>query len=159
MILERQNTFRPVFGALLKATRTERLHASHLRRLLAENDIDFNKLKQAWDKGAKQELEELLKKEVATANDQDITDLLEILDCFFDPDKKPVEPKPRMPRDFTRKPRERDFKDGKKEGSTNNNKSLSESSATGAPNLNDSPSGTSSETTPRTDVSAEQAVH
>lgn len=65
MLLERQNTFRPVFGALLKATLPERRHASHLRRLLAENNIDYEKLKTAYENGAKNAIEEILKNEVS----------------------------------------------------------------------------------------------
>lgn len=64
-MLERQNTFRPVFGALMRASRQERQHASHLRRLLAENNINYDKLKEAYELGAKQGLETLIKNEVS----------------------------------------------------------------------------------------------
>lgn len=33
---------------------------------------------------------------MANAKEKELSDLLEILDCFFDPDKKPVQPKPRF---------------------------------------------------------------
>lgn len=33
--------------------------------------------------------------QVANAKEKELSDLLEILDCFFDPEKKPVQPKPR----------------------------------------------------------------
>lgn len=33
--------------------------------------------------------------QVANAKENELSDLLEILDCFFDPEKKPVQPKPR----------------------------------------------------------------
>ncbi|KAJ8963078.1 hypothetical protein NQ318_018542 [Aromia moschata] len=85
---KRQNTFRPVFGALLRASRPERQHASHLRRLLAENNINYDKLKEAYETGAKEGLEK-----VANAKEKDLQELLEILDCFFDPEKKAVQPK------------------------------------------------------------------
>lgn len=64
VLLKRQNTFRPVFGDLLKATRIERQHASRLRRLLVENNIDYDKLKAAYDGEAKGGIEKLLKNEV-----------------------------------------------------------------------------------------------
>lgn len=64
VLLERQNTFKPVFGALLRATPTERQHASHLRRILAENNIDYDKLQSAFVDGAKDGLEKVLKTEV-----------------------------------------------------------------------------------------------
>lgn len=66
VLLERQNTFRPVFGALLRASRPERQHASHLRRLLAENNINYDKLKEAYETGAKEGLEKVIKNEVST---------------------------------------------------------------------------------------------
>lgn len=49
---------------MLRATPTERQHASHLRRILAENNIDYEKLKSAYENGAKEGLETVLKKEV-----------------------------------------------------------------------------------------------
>ncbi|XP_060532538.1 maternal protein exuperantia [Cylas formicarius] len=93
VILQRQNTFRPVFGALMRAGPHERQHASHLRRLLAENNFNYDKLKDAYDVGGKEGLEKILKDEVANAKETDLNELLEILDCFFDPQKKPVQPK------------------------------------------------------------------
>ncbi|XP_050514405.1 maternal protein exuperantia [Diabrotica virgifera virgifera] len=95
VLLERQNTFRPVFGALLRASRTERQHASHLRRLLAENNINYDKLKIAYDSDAKDGLEKVIKSEVANAKDKDLEELLDILDRFFDPEKKAIQPKPK----------------------------------------------------------------
>lgn len=43
--------------------------------------------------------------QVSNANEKDQLELLEILDCFFDPEKKPVQPKPRVYSDRPRKPR------------------------------------------------------
>lgn len=67
VLLERQNTFRPVFGALLRASKAEREHAAHLRRLLAENNINYDKLKAAYEDGAKEGLEKVIKSEVSGA--------------------------------------------------------------------------------------------
>ncbi|XP_050305860.1 maternal protein exuperantia [Anthonomus grandis grandis] len=108
VLLERQNTFRPVFGALLKASSTERHHANHLRRLLAENNINYDLLKEAYEKGAKDALDKILKQEIANANEADLTELLEILDCFFDPEKEPIRPKAPFYR-FPRRPRPKSF--------------------------------------------------
>lgn len=33
---------------------------------------------------------------ITNAKEEDLKELLEILDCFFDPEKKPVQPKPRF---------------------------------------------------------------
>lgn len=48
----------------MRATRTERQHASRLRRLLAENDVDYDKLKAAYDGEAKEGLQKLLQEQV-----------------------------------------------------------------------------------------------
>lgn len=110
VLLERQNTFRPVFGALLRASRPERQHASHLRRLLAQNNINYDKLKEAYASGAKDGLEKVIKNEVANAKEKDLDELLEILDCFFDPDKKAVQPKaPRFFPTYQNRRRQKSF--------------------------------------------------
>lgn len=95
ILLERQNTFAfPVFKELMRSNSANRQHASHLRRLLAENNIDYNQLSSSFGDGGRTALEGLLKKNVPNAKDEEFTELLEILDCYFDPDKKPVQPKP-----------------------------------------------------------------
>lgn len=42
----------------------ERQHASRLRRLLAENNVDYDKLKAAYEGEAKEGLQKLLQAEV-----------------------------------------------------------------------------------------------
>lgn len=96
VLLDRQNTFKPVFGALLRATPTERQHASHLRRLLAENRLDYEKVQEAFQKSAKDGLTEVLKNEISNAKEEELEELVHILDCYFDPEKKAVQPKPRF---------------------------------------------------------------
>ncbi|XP_022913063.1 maternal protein exuperantia-1 [Onthophagus taurus] len=101
VLLDRQNTFKPVFGALLRATATERQHASHMRRILAENNIDYDQLRTAFDNNAKDGLEKVLRENIVQSEEtnvkeEEIKELLEILDCFFDPEKKAVQPKPRF---------------------------------------------------------------
>lgn len=64
-LLKRQNTFRPVFGALLRATRNERQKAISLRRLLVDNNVDYEKLNAAYQEEASEGLEKLLKSEVS----------------------------------------------------------------------------------------------
>lgn len=138
VLLERQNTFRPVFGALLKASRSERQHATYLRRLLAENNINYDKLKIAYESDAKTGLEKVIKGEVANAKDKDLEELLEILDCFFDPDKTAIQPKPKpSPQRFAYRRRAKFVK---------NKNSTSESK--NANNTNDNPTATSDNTSP-----------
>lgn len=48
----------------MRSTRPERQHASRLRRLLAENNIDYDKLKTAYEDEAKEGLQKLLQAEV-----------------------------------------------------------------------------------------------
>ncbi|KAG5894790.1 hypothetical protein JTB14_005226 [Gonioctena quinquepunctata] len=150
VLLERQNTFRPVFGALLRASRPEREHASHLRRLLAENNINYDKLKDAYDSGAKDGLEQVIKSEVANAEDKDLDELLEILDCFFDPEKKAVQPKETQ----------RSYPYRRRNGKNNNNsggRNKSSASDSQSPNAStdnpttDNPTASSDATTPRSD--------
>lgn len=87
----------------MRSNWANRQHASHLRRLLAENNIDYNILSSSFGDGGRQALEELLKTHVANAKEEDFAELLEILDCYFDPDKKPVQPKPLPPRTMKKK--------------------------------------------------------
>ena len=129
VLLERQNTFRPVFGALMKATLPERRHASHLRRLLAENNIDYDKLKTAYENSAKDGIEEILKNEVPNAKEKDLTELLEILDCFFDPEKEAVQPKPRFFANQNRRSQVRRQSSNKENGEVNINNNTTESSS------------------------------
>ncbi|XP_076267877.1 maternal protein exuperantia [Rhynchophorus ferrugineus] len=93
VLLQIQNTYRPVFGDFLRASAAERQHASHLRRLLAMNNINYDKLREAYEEGAKGALDKILKEEIANAKEADLTELLDILDCYFDPDKQPIKPK------------------------------------------------------------------
>ncbi|KAF7284370.1 hypothetical protein GWI33_022158 [Rhynchophorus ferrugineus] len=93
VLLQIQNTYRPVFGDFLRASAAERQHASHLRRLLAINNINYDKLREAYEEGAKGALDKILKEEIANAKEADLTELLDILDCYFDPDKQPIKPK------------------------------------------------------------------
>ncbi|KAJ8924456.1 hypothetical protein NQ315_007253 [Exocentrus adspersus] len=151
VLLERQNTFRPVFCDLLKASRSERQHASYLRRLLAENNINYDKLKEAYDTGAKEGLEKVIKNEIANAKEKDLNELLEILDCFFDPEKKAVQPKtPRFYPQYNNRRRQR-F----------NNKNQSSNSDSHSPNAStDNPTTepVSDDTSPRSEEPEKTAV-
>ncbi|XP_065166895.1 maternal protein exuperantia isoform X2 [Atheta coriaria] len=96
VLLDRQNTFKPVFGALMKGTPPERQHASHLRRMLAENCVDFEICKSAYEKSTRDGLNNILITQVQNLKDEEKEELLEILDCYFDPEKKAVQPKPKF---------------------------------------------------------------
>ncbi|XP_023016516.1 maternal protein exuperantia [Leptinotarsa decemlineata] len=163
VLLARQNTFRPVFGALLRASRSERQHASHLRRLLAENNINYDKLKLAYDSGAKEGLEQVIKTEVANAKEKDLEELLEILDCFFDPEKKAIQPKQQQQqRNYQYRRRSAGkFNRSKSSASDSQSPNASDSQSPNASTDNpttDAPTASSDATTPRSEQDQQPAV-
>ncbi|XP_068983521.1 maternal protein exuperantia [Bombus flavifrons] len=89
IVFERQNTLRPIFGALFRVNRRERQHASPLRRLLAEAGIEYSQLQEAWNNGKKEGLEKLIKEKLTSTEEKKIEDLLIVLEDHFDPNKKP----------------------------------------------------------------------
>lgn len=96
IVWERQNSLKPIFGALFRVNRRERQHASPLRRLLAESGIEYSQLKEAWSDGQKAGLDKLLKEKLTTADEKKMEDLMIVLEGHFDPEKKP---KSRIPAD------------------------------------------------------------
>lgn len=98
-LVERQNTFRPVFGPLLvKTSRQERQRASGLRRLLAEAGLRYDQLKEAWEREKIDGLTSELASLSVSAKEDEVKELIEILDCHFDPEKQSKKSKPREPR-------------------------------------------------------------
>lgn len=97
-LLERQNTFRPVFAPLLRSARPERKRVTQLRRLLADAGLLYDQLKDAWQAQKLTGLETQLAGLTVSAKEEDIKELIEIFDCHFDPAKEPKGPKPRLPR-------------------------------------------------------------
>ncbi|KAI4497881.1 hypothetical protein M0802_006997 [Mischocyttarus mexicanus] len=89
VVFERQNSLRPIFGPLFKASRKERQHASPLRRLLAEAGIEYMQLQEAWSDAQKVGLEKLIKEKLIAAEDKKVDDLIKVLESYFDPDKNP----------------------------------------------------------------------
>ncbi|XP_075986270.1 maternal protein exuperantia [Anticarsia gemmatalis] len=101
-LLERQNTFRPVFAPLLRSARPERKRVTQLRRLLADAGLLYDQLKDAWQDQKLEGLEKQLAGLTVSAKEEDIKELIEIFDCHFDPAKEPKGPKPRIPRNKNR---------------------------------------------------------
>lgn len=61
--------------------------------------------------------------QIANAKEEDLTELLDILDCFFDPDKQPVKPKTTWSRfPPNRRPRPKSFSKGGKNRSKSRTK-------------------------------------
>ncbi|XP_063834182.1 maternal protein exuperantia [Ostrinia nubilalis] len=101
-LLERQNTFRPVFAPLLRSARPERKRVTQLRRLLADAGLLYEQLRGAWQDHKLEGLEKQLASLSVSAKEEDIKELIEIFDCHFDPAKEPKGPKARIPRNRTR---------------------------------------------------------
>ncbi|CAH0598282.1 unnamed protein product [Chrysodeixis includens] len=101
-LLERQNTFRPVFAPLLRSARPERKRVTQLRRLLADAGLLYDQLKDAWQDHKLAGLEKQLGSLSVSAKEEDIKELIEIFDCHFDPAKEPKGPKPRIHRNKNR---------------------------------------------------------
>lgn len=95
-LLERQNTFRPVFAPLLRLARPERKRVTQLRRLLADAGLLYDQLRDAWQDCKLQGLEKQLEALSVSAKEEDIKELIEIFDCHFDPAKEPKGLKPRV---------------------------------------------------------------
>ncbi|XP_072946276.1 maternal protein exuperantia-1 [Epargyreus clarus] len=95
-ILERQNTFRPVFAPLLRSSRPERARLTQLRRLLADAGLLYDQLKEAWHQQQVEGLEKQLSALSVSAKKEDVKELIDIFDCHFDPTKAPKIPQPRV---------------------------------------------------------------
>lgn len=87
-LLEKQNTFRPVFAPLLGTQRSERQRVTALRRLLADAGILYEQVKSAWETEKIEGLQKQMAQLSMSAKQEDITELIDILDCHFDPAKE-----------------------------------------------------------------------
>ncbi|KAL0278699.1 UNVERIFIED_CONTAM: hypothetical protein PYX00_000446 [Menopon gallinae] len=90
-LVVRQNSFRPIFGEKIAShIKTERNWANNLRRLLAEANLTYENLVEAWNRDKKESLLALVRERVTNARKpEDIDDLTEILLCHFDPEHFP----------------------------------------------------------------------
>jgi hypothetical protein len=87
-VLEHQKSLRPIFGPLLRLNRRERQHANNLRRILAEEGIDYPMLTAAYSKDGKAGIAELLASKLTQAKPKEIGELHELLVGHFDPDSE-----------------------------------------------------------------------
>ncbi|XP_017025259.1 maternal protein exuperantia [Drosophila kikkawai] len=89
--LERQNSFRPVFLNYFKTALYHRVRAVKFRIVLAENGFDLNSLNTIWaDKGT--EGLDMALQSIGQLKAEDKTELIELLDSFFDPNKTTIKP-------------------------------------------------------------------
>ncbi|XP_022117789.1 maternal protein exuperantia isoform X1 [Pieris rapae] len=122
-LLERQNTFRPVFAPLLRLARPERKRVTQLRRLLADAGLLYDHLKDAWQDQQVSGLETQLSALSVSAKEEDIKELIDIFDRHFDPAKEPKSPKPRVNKNRTTSSA---GETGEAEGSTSESQKSSE---------------------------------
>lgn len=90
-ILKRQNSLRPVFLQYFKTTIYHRVKAVTYRRLLAEYGHDFESLYKIWTEKKREGLEEVISK-ITELKEEERTELVELLDCHYDPDKQQLKP-------------------------------------------------------------------
>lgn len=90
-ILVRQNSLRPVFLQYFKTTIYHRVKAVTYRRVLAEYGHDFASLQQIWNDSKREGLETVVNK-ISELKQEERTELIELLDCHFDPEKQQLKP-------------------------------------------------------------------
>lgn len=90
-ILVRQNSLRPVFLQYFKTTIYHRVKAVTYRRVLAESGHDLASLQQIWTDSKREGLQEVVTK-ITELKEDERTELVELLDCHFDPDKQQLKP-------------------------------------------------------------------
>jgi len=89
--MDRQNSMRPIFVNYFKVTLYHRVRGVTFRRVLADHKYDFESLKDVWETKKKEGFVELVTS-INELKEEDQQELIEILDCHFDPDKKPILP-------------------------------------------------------------------
>ncbi|KAL9699643.1 hypothetical protein quinque_003084 [Culex quinquefasciatus] len=122
-ILLRQNSLRPVFLQYFKTTIYHRQAVTY-RRVLAEYGHDFESLRQIWTESKREGLEQVIAK-LTELKEDERTELCELLDCHYDPDKQQL--KPVVKRVRRRTSRGRLFF-ANKNSNTNNNNSFANNS-------------------------------
>ncbi|XP_055630598.1 maternal protein exuperantia isoform X1 [Toxorhynchites rutilus septentrionalis] len=90
-ILLRQNSLRPVFLQYFKTTIYHRVKAVTYRRVLAEYGHDFQSLHQVWTEHKREGLEKIITN-ITDLKEEERNELLELLDCHFDPEKQQLKP-------------------------------------------------------------------
>lgn len=90
-ILVRQNSLRPVFLLYFKTTIYHRVKAVTYRRVLAEFGYDYESLRQAWQENKREALEAIVGK-IDELKEDERAELVELLDCHYDPEKQAFKP-------------------------------------------------------------------
>jgi len=126
--MDRQNSMRPIFVNYFKVTLYHRVRGVTFRRVLADHKYDFESLKDVWETKKKEGIVELVTS-INELKEDDQKELIDILDCHFDPDKKPILPNIKRSRPKRRqsmqkenaRPRNQQDDSGKKGASNDSN--------------------------------------
>jgi len=103
VVLQRQNTLRPIFAPLMKVGIQQRKNASALRRLLTAAMLDYDTLKALWEEG-KDKFEETVNGKLSEATEDQRKEICKLLSDHFDPTiENQIERKPRGPRKNSRR--------------------------------------------------------
>ncbi|SPP73815.1 maternal protein exuperantia-1 [Drosophila guanche] len=89
--LGRQNSFRPLFLNYFRNTLYHRVRAVKFRIVLAENGFTLDSLNDIWTEKGKEGLD-LALAAIDTLKDEEKTELLDLLDSFYDPSKAAIKP-------------------------------------------------------------------
>lgn len=89
--MDLQQTFRPIFVQYFKTNLYHRYKAVTFRRVLAEKGFDVKTLEDMWKEKKKDGLTEVIWK-LDELKDEEKTELVDILDSYFDPEKQALVP-------------------------------------------------------------------
>jgi maternal-effect protein exuperantia len=89
--LDRQTGMRDIFITYFSTSRYYRRRALTYRRVLADDKQDKDTLKTMWENGKREGIEAYVK-ELESIKEEDREELVNIIDHYFDPEKKPFKP-------------------------------------------------------------------
>lgn len=105
--MERQNSMRPIFVNYFKVTLYHRVRGVTFRRVLADQGYDLESLKEMWNEKKKEGILEVVNA-ISELKDDDKKELVDILDCHFDPEKKSILPVIKRSRSNKRAPSQKE---------------------------------------------------
>jgi maternal-effect protein exuperantia len=113
-MLEKQNSLRPIFLQYFKTTLYYRVKGVTFRRILSESGQDFVSLNQVWIEKKREGVAAIVDK-LDELGPEEKVELIDLLDCHFDPDKTPIKPIRRQ----STKPRSRSRRSSRRGTGTN----------------------------------------
>lgn len=89
--MDRQNSLRPIFVNYFKVTLYHRVKAVTFRRILADHGFDMEQLEELWNEKKKEAFIEIVNV-IDELKADEKAELIDLLDCHFDPEKQPIQP-------------------------------------------------------------------